>query len=98
MFGLYVLVRCCSAFLKPTSCACKVAKYSCACWVGPVECPVIKFKLVIQPQETVFVKQSKCMFHIFVLKALGLRSCVKFELLECQEELNIIKSVSKVNQ
>lgn len=53
------------------------------------QCPVIKFKLVIQPQETVFVKQSSCMFNIFVLKALGLRICVNFELLECQEEFNI---------
>lgn len=71
------------------------------CLLGnrPVDqCPVNKFKLVIQPQETVFVKQSSCMFHICVLKALGLRICVNFELLECQEEFNIFKSVSKVNQ
>lgn len=102
MFGLYILVRWGSAFLKPISCALKVAKYSCACCLlgnRPVgQCPVNKFKVVIQPQETIFFKQSSCMFHIFVLKALGLRICVNFELLECQEEFNIIKSVSKVNQ
>lgn len=100
VFGLYVLVRWGSAFLKPISCASKVAKYSCACWVTGqlASAQLLSLNWLFKPQETVFVKQSSCMFHIFVLKALGLGICVHFKLLECQEEFNILKSISKVNQ
>lgn len=100
MFGLNVLVRWGSAFLKPISCATKVAKYSCAYWVTGqlASAQLLSLNWLFKPQETVFVKQSSRMFHIFVLKALGLGICVHFELLECQEEFNILKPVSKVNQ